>query len=193
MDHSSNGVTTPSDSSSARDVHLPYRSLTFDHTSEPTGERASFSLDITDKTEIDNSQLSKRGIIVTDIDQAMLDHDTRILAQMNTISAQKGIDVMAVAPRATGMPLLPPEPMTNNKRHSMQDANNAIASAKLLSSANNGPESGTDNEYVKQMNNTVQSSLNSNYSAFKVDKLHWPTEVPTKLNFSHLEIFEGRF
>lgn len=192
----------------------PPRSLTFDASHEEcpmdrrSHHRASYSVDTGNphsrQGSEDPEELTKRGVMVTDIDQAIIEHDNKMMARINGLKSQKLEASLPTSTTTVISPLTPDdlndygETFPNVTTPPSNDTNSSGSSyQKLLPNKGlrEGYEVHSEGESV-DLNGTMMNGAGaSNAQLARLnlkEYIHWPNEIPDKLNFSHLEVFQGK-
>lgn len=194
----------------------PPRSLTFDSSQEEipidhkSYHRASYSLDSSANAysrqgSEDPEELTRRGVMVTDIDEAIIEHDNKMLARMNSLKSQKLDASFTTAPTAVISPLTPDDlndygeafPSVTTPSNQNMDSSSSSYKKLLHGNSLNGSDDITFANGERAELNSVMTNgtAMSNVQLARLnlkDYIDWPTEIPDKLNFSHLEVFQGQ-
>ncbi|CAE1293535.1 unnamed protein product [Acanthosepion pharaonis] len=192
----------------------PPRSLTFDASHEEcpmdrrSHHRASYSVDTGNphsrQGSEDPEELTKRGVMVTDIDQAIIEHDNKMMARINGLKSQKLEASLPTTTTTVISPLTPDDlndygetfpnvttPPSNNTNSSGSSYQKLLPNKGLRE----GYEVHSEGESV-DLNGTIMNGAGaSNAQLARLnlkEYIHWPNEIPDKLNFSHLEVFQGQ-
>ena len=192
----------------------PPRSLTIDSSRDEcpadhkSHHRASYSLDLGNprsrQGSEDPEELTRRGVMVTDIDQAIIEHET-MMARVNSLKSQKPEDSLSTAMTAPVISPLTPDDLndygeafpnaTTPPSNNMDSSGSTYQKLSRSKGLNEGQELFAEDDSADLTGNMLNGAGASNVQLARInlkEYIHWPDEIPDKLNFSHLEVFQGK-